>query len=151
MVTSVEEAYAALRPLEVIKASYTETPVTRQGDVFAVETLLTTGELRAMGARILKRTDALKADVSGTVARVDELKREAIRLHGTNHESSEVATLPDGRMFARGCLYHNPDRRRADHARRRIGNGKAWHEVFTNTVPRFRGQSLAWSGFGRVD
>lgn len=128
MVETVEDAYAALKPLEVVKAGYTETPVTRQGDVFAVETLYTTGELKSMGARILKRTDALKADVSGTVARVDELKREAIRLHGTNHEASEVATLPDGRMFARGCLYHNPDRRRADHARRRIGNGKAWHE-----------------------
>jgi hypothetical protein len=37
--------------------------------------------------------------------------------------------------LARGTMYHDPQGRRADHARRRIGDGKSWHVVIKNTVP----------------
>jgi hypothetical protein len=59
-------------------------------------------------------------------------------LLGTAHTATEVATLPNGLQYARGCLYHEPgiigDRRRADHARRPLP-GRAWYLVARNTVP----------------
>lgn len=58
-------------------------------------------------------------------------------LYGTSHTATEVATLPDGRQYARGTIYHEPSlvgpERPADHARRTLG--KAWHLVARNTVP----------------
>lgn len=62
---------------------------------------------------------------------------DATALYGTAHTATEVATLPDGRQFARGVLYHDPavigQRRDADHARRPLG--KQWHLMARNTVP----------------
>lgn len=58
-------------------------------------------------------------------------------LYGTAHTATEVATLPDGRQFARGVLYHEPavigQTRARDHARRPLG--RQWHLVARNTVP----------------
>jgi hypothetical protein len=58
-------------------------------------------------------------------------------LYGTAHTATEVATLPDGRQYARGVMYHEPavigERRERDHARRPLG--KQWHLVARNTVP----------------
>jgi hypothetical protein len=59
-------------------------------------------------------------------------------LLGTAHTATEVATMPNGLQYARGCLYHEPavigdHRRAADHARRPLGN--QWHIVARNTVP----------------
>lgn len=58
-------------------------------------------------------------------------------LYGTAHTATEVATLPDGRQYARGVMYHEPaiigDRRNADHARQTLG--KQWHLITRNTVP----------------
>lgn len=62
---------------------------------------------------------------------------EASALYGTAHTASEVATLPDGRQYARGTMYHDPavigERRNADHARQALG--KRWHLIARNTVP----------------
>lgn len=156
MVESVAEAFEALKPLEVVKADFTEDAYTRQGDIFAVETLYARSELRAMGAVFGRRSDALRVDTSVVeVPRSAELARERVRLLGTNHIATEVATLPDGRQYARGVLYHAPglfERRGApDHSRRKMGDGKAWHEIVRNTVPRSFDAPRAWSGFGRVD
>lgn len=59
-------------------------------------------------------------------------------LYGTAHTATEVATLPDGRQFARGTMYHEPavagePHREADHRRQPLG--KRWHLVARNTVP----------------
>ena len=59
-------------------------------------------------------------------------------LYGTAHTATEVATLPDGRQYARGAMYHEPAVigevwRERDHARRPLG--KQWHLIARNTVP----------------
>lgn len=61
-------------------------------------------------------------------------------LYGTAHTATEVCTLPDGRQYARGTMYHEPAVigevwRERDHARRKLGDGKTWHLVARNTVP----------------
>lgn len=60
-------------------------------------------------------------------------------IYGTAHTASEVAVLPDGTTLARGSLYHEPsilgETRTADHARRRLGDGKTFHVIVRNTVP----------------
>ncbi|ORW34692.1 hypothetical protein AWB88_02810 [Mycobacterium paraense] len=60
-------------------------------------------------------------------------------LYGTAHTATEVATLPDGTQLARGCIFHEPtligERRPADHARRKLGDGRSWGVVVRNTVP----------------
>lgn len=62
---------------------------------------------------------------------------EASALYGTAHTATEVATLPDGRQYARGIMYHDPavigQTREADHRRQKLG--KQWHLVARNTVP----------------
>lgn len=64
---------------------------------------------------------------------------EGASLMGTAHTATEVATMPNGMQYARGCFYHEPaiinDRRPADHTRRRLGNGRIWHLITKNTVP----------------
>jgi hypothetical protein len=110
--TTVEEAYQALKPETVVLAEAMGREVKRQGDIFAVPApSVTKRELRAKGARFEKRGQLLK----------------------TNHVATEVAYLPGGLTMARGTLYHAPERRRPDHARRTIGS--EWHIIQKNTVP----------------
>ena len=109
--TTVAAAYDALKPTAVRYAEVVGREVRRQGDIFAIETALATRDLRRRGAVFSKRT----------------------HLIGTNHTATQVATLPDGTTFARGCLYHEPDRRRADHARIKVPSG--WSLIAKNTVP----------------
>lgn len=70
---------------------------------------------------------------------------DASALYGTAHTATEVATLPDGRQFARGTMYHDPavigENRTADHRRQSLG--KRWHLIARNTVP------VSGSGSGR--
>lgn len=61
-----------------------------------------------------------------------------VSIMGTAHTATEIATLPDGRQFARGMLYHDPSLigqswRRPDHRRQHLG--KQWHLIARNTVP----------------
>lgn len=129
MVASVEEAYRSLMPDALRDAESTGTPFVRQGDLYAVATSIGTRELRTLGATFGKRVPVL----------------------GTNHEASEVAVAPDGRTFARGMLRHSPSGRPADHARRRMGDGKAWHRLYVNTVPRSFDVPRAFSASGMID
>jgi hypothetical protein len=86
--------------------------VYRQGDIFAVELAsVTLRHLRKQGATVVKHGNLL----------------------GTNHEATEVAYLPDGTTLVRGVLRHNPQGRRPDHARVKVGN--RWSVVVKNTVP----------------
>jgi hypothetical protein len=60
-------------------------------------------------------------------------------LYGTAHTATELAYLPDGTMFARGTIEHDPhrvllQRREPDHAPL-VLPGKTWWLIARNTVP----------------
>jgi hypothetical protein len=110
--TTVDEAYEVLKPEAVRIAESMGRRVDRQGDIFAINApTMTRKMLTAAGASYVKRGN----------------------LVGTNHEATETATLPDGSLYARGSLYHNPDFRGPDHARCTLGDG--WSLIVKNTVP----------------
>lgn len=119
--TTVEEAYEDLKPDAVKDAESAGMKVTRQGDMFAIPTALTT-----------KQVKMLTPHRKGRI-----VKRPRRGLLGTNHTATEVLFCTYGRVYARGLLYHAPgDHRAPDHARRKIGDGKTWHLLVKNTVPR---------------
>jgi hypothetical protein len=112
---TIDAAYEALKPNTVRVAEQGGLTVRRQGDIFAIAMPnLTTPMLTRLGAVRHKRGQLL----------------------GTNHTATETATLPDGRLFARGCLRHQPVRRGPDHAMAKIG--RTWHLIVKNTVPLTR-------------
>lgn len=123
--TTVAEAYEALKPEPVKMAEQMNRPVFRQGDIFGVPMeAMDLKALKALNARIVRR---------GTKNEFRELQLPYVL--NTNHTATEVAYLPGGVTLARGTMYHDPEGRRADHARRRLGDGKTWHVVIKNTVP----------------
>lgn len=136
---TVDEAFEALKPREVIDAERAGLTPQRQGDIFALPTWYTTNELKSRG-ELVKRPHVL----------------------GTNHTASEVIETREG-TYARGILRHEPSGfRDADHARIKLGDGKQWHRLVKNTVPgaggssgnmtaRQSGQSRAWTMGGQVD
>jgi hypothetical protein len=110
--TTVEEAYAALKPETVRLAEAQGREVKRQGDIFAIPVpTVTKRALAKAGATFMKRGDIFR----------------------TNHQGTEVAILPDGTTLARGCLRHVPEGRRPDH--RRLTLGRDFHVLVKNTVP----------------
>jgi hypothetical protein len=112
---TIDAAYEALKPDTVRVAEQGGLTVRRQGDIFAIAIPnLTTPMLTRLGAIRHKRGQLL----------------------GTNHTATETATLPDGRLFARGFLRHQPVRRAPDHAMQNIG--RTWHLIVKNTVPLTR-------------
>lgn len=162
--TTVAEAFEDLKPDAVKVAETMGRDITRQGDIFAIAMPgLTLRQLRKDGAvietgpritgvmRYRDRYDALgdipaaddqsvwhaepapgRIDVSGEPI---DRGREWRALLGQNHYATEVARMPDGTTFARGTMKHDPAGRDADHARRKMGNGKTWHLIVKNTVP----------------
>lgn len=135
--TTVEQAFTDLRPAIVQAADAAGVQVSRQGDIFAVPSGMTTRQLRecANGAAIVK----------------------AGRLLGTSHTATEVIETQDG-TYARGILTHRPEAnqwgqaRTAEHKRQPIGDRKTWHVIVKNTVPvDAAGQNRAWSRVGNVD
>lgn len=129
---TVAEAYEALKPDPVRLAEQMGRPIFRQGDIFGVPTRLDRKALKALGARIEKRRPAV-LELSPVMREVQAANLPYVLK--TNHTATEVAYLPSGVTLARGTMYHDPDGRDADHARRRIGDGKSWHVVVKNTVP----------------
>jgi hypothetical protein len=123
---TVAAAREALKPRAVKNADKTGTAYVRQGDVFAVETGLTTRELTRGGKLpIVKRAQVL----------------------GVSHTISEVITV-GGKTYGRGIMRHDPGRwRTPEHKRVKLGNGKTWHLIVKNTVPPDR----SWSIAGNVD
>lgn len=112
---TVAEAIEALAPRIVHAAMAQGREVTRQGDIFAIPTELDTRSIRKRARSITKHGN----------------------LHGTNHVATEVARCANGVTYARGLLYHVPEAWRApDHARRKMQDGKTWHLIVRNTVPR---------------
>ena len=108
---TVADAYKALKPDTVSFAEVLGREVKRQGDIFAIALGVNTRMLTKAGAVITKRG----------------------HVFSTDHEATELAVLPDGTTLARGCLRHNPQWRRPDHARLTLG--KSWHVLVKNTVP----------------
>jgi hypothetical protein len=130
---TVAEAYEALKPDPVKMAEQMGRPVFRQGDIFGVPLeAMDRKQLKTLGARIERRTMA-RVELSPVMREVQPANLPYVL--NTNHTATEVAYLPGGVTLARGTMYHDPDGRRADHARRRIGDGKSWHVVIKNTVP----------------
>lgn len=137
--STVDEAFEALKPKEVVSAEAAGLTPQRQGDIFAIPTAYTTKELKSRG-EVVKRPHVL----------------------GTNHTATEVVITSEG-TYARGILRHEPGGwRDADHARIKLGDGKTWHRLVKNTVPgdggssgnmtaRQSGQSRAWTMGGQVD
>lgn len=118
---TVEQAYEDLKPRVVKLAEKAELEVTRQGDIFAVPTELTTKEVKAL-------TPYGKGSI---------VKKPKRGLLGTRHTASQVLFATEGRIYARGTLYHAVGTwERSDHSRRRMGDGKTWHLLTRNTVPR---------------
>lgn len=131
------DAIEALKPFDVLAADANGIEYVRQGDIFAIASDATTLDLKKLGAKIVKRSK-----------NIDECF-----LLNTNHTATEVMKVPYGSTYARGVLYHDPDMRERDHARRKMGDGKTWHKIVKNTVPS-RDKSFstrAWTLGGRVD
>jgi len=116
--TTIAEAYEALKPQAVLLAEGMGRSIVRQGDIFSIQlgSGTTKRTLRKAGATFVKRGNLLS----------------------TNHETTEVAYLPDGTTLARGIMYHNPRFRAPDHARRKLSEG--WNVVIKNTVPTTKGK-----------
>ncbi len=126
---SVADALQALKPPEVIAAEQAGLSVTRQGDVFAIPTTLTTRSLPH------KR----------------ERRAHLLRL---SHTATEVCVADDGTTYARGVLRHAPVQtwRAPEHRRQPMGDRRTWHRIVKNTVPiDTSGRSRAWSRAGNVD
>lgn len=142
-----EHALRLLRPPAVRRADRRGLSVLRQGDIFGVPADVTTRKLRKRGATIIRRGQTV--DVSGPVV----VELGSVRIDGTSHVATELATLPDGKAYARGCLYHEPGGwRTAEHRRVKLGNGRTWYLVVRNTVPRDpNGNPRAWTISGSVD
>lgn len=115
-VTSIKDAREALKPGSVILAEQARRRVYRQGDMFAIATMITSEQIEERGGTI---------EASGL-------------LYGTAHVADLVATLPDGTQLARGTLRHKPhligQLRPADHRPRRL-TPRRWHVVAKNTTP----------------
>lgn len=115
-VTTVAEAYEALKPEAVRYAESIGREVRRQGDIFAIKTSYTTEQLEDQGAWIAGRH----------------------KLMGTNHQATLIAKVR-GQWFASGALEHVPQFRRPDHARVALPNTspseRTWWRIIKNTVP----------------
>jgi hypothetical protein len=126
---SVKDAFEALRPALVTDADKTGVQVTRQGDIFAVPSPLTTRELR-------KAADGATPVKAGP-------------LLGQRHTATEMIHLTTaGLTYARGILTHTG----GEHRRQAMGDRKTWHLIVKNTVPTDQhGNNRAWSQVGNVD
>lgn len=146
---TVQAAIDDLMPSAVRAAMDAGRDVIRQGDIFAVQTDLTTKDVYARAARRARRSLVERDNVQpreGEPATTSEA-REIVRIFGTMHTATEVAITREGVTFIRGRLYHDVDRwrgwsqrvRNRDHVTRVVGDGRNdWYIAIRNTVPRMR-------------
>ena len=121
---TVAEAREALKPAAVRFAeSVLRKEVLRQGDVFAIPSVLAT------------------RDLTGPSKRSEHVL-------GVNHQVTEVRKLGSA-TFGRGVMRHRPQEwgRRPEHRALKLGDRKTWYELVKNTVPEGR----SWSLGGNVD
>lgn len=122
--STVQEAIDALRPPEVVAAEARGLKVTRQGDLFAIPVRLNRRQIRRM---LTRRPNP--------IGKPSPHFERGMRVLGTNHTVTEGAVCKGGAVLGRGVMRHEPGRR-ADHARKRMGDGRTWHLLVRNTVPR---------------
>lgn len=106
------EGIDALAPRAVHAALAQGRDVKRQGDIFAIPVTLPTREIRRRG---------------------ESVKRG--RIHGTDHNATEVVYGKGNVTYARGVMHHTRAWGRGDHARVKLDG---WHLCLRNTVPRQR-------------
>ena len=163
---TVEEALQALKPAEVVayealQATYPEVytmPVTRQGDVFAVPTNLSTRNLSMLGERY-KAIRVLGVNHTATEVVPVLVPDDTLAALGATRNPARIFKPEDARnwtWYARGILRHVPEgwgrwARRPEHKRQKMGDGKTWHLLVKNTVPMVNGRSRSWSRGGNVD
>jgi hypothetical protein len=104
--TTVEEAYAMLKPSAVILAEEAGTRVKRQGDMYAIPMRGVPEGISGKGVRGF--------------------------LFRSNHRADEMAIVGES-VYARGKIVHRPLDRPADHAPLHLG--RRWHLIVKNTVP----------------
>lgn len=119
---TVEDAILALSPRIVHAAIAQGRDVKRQGDMFAIPTVLTTADVKR---------------------RCDKPIERMVGIMGTDHVVTESVTGKGGVTYARGTIHHRPGGD-ADH--RRVKLGQTWHLMVPNAVPRRRGAMVR---FGR--
>ncbi|HTB50084.1 MAG TPA: hypothetical protein VK701_03835 [Solirubrobacteraceae bacterium] len=155
---TIREAFDALAPAEVKRSLEAGLGVLRQGDIFAIPTLLTTRELKARAAeQTITRYERTGSDMvatrlwnrgRGEYELGPEVERDrwehvpyevksltTVELLGTNHVASEQVRTTDGDTYARGILRHRPPYRAPDHVSVKLGHGKTWYRILKNTVP----------------
>jgi hypothetical protein len=120
-VSTIEEAYDSLMPVQVSYAKALGRNVLRQGDIFAIETSIKTRDLTRP-------------------------TQKRMQLHGTTHVATDVRYIL-GRTYARGTIRHAPQLidqgRRPQHEMVKLG--KTWWEIHKNKAEG------SWQLAGRVD
>jgi len=121
---TIEEAYESLKPHEVKVAEAEGLEVVRQGDIFAIPMAgINTKDIRTRS----KRVSLLGTNHTATESFVSDM---ALPLN-----NNTLAKFAPRGTYARGTMYHDPEGRERDHARRKLGDGKTWHYIVKNTVP----------------
>lgn len=118
-VHSIADAREALKPASVLLAESEGRRIYRQGDMFAIETSVTDGDIKDAGGSI---------------------EPCPVSLYGTAHTADWVATLPDGTQFAWGKMMHRPDiiesHRTPDHRPLPLKpKRRTWYLVAKNATP----------------
>jgi len=113
-VSTIQEAYEALKPESVKLAEARGLRVERQGDLFFIP----------MERKFQPRPDP---NTNGTVRHF---------IHGTNH-ASKYHARHEGLSYVAGTIEHRPAGRRKDHQPLRLGH-RRWWLVVKNTVPIVR-------------
>lgn len=164
--TTVEQAILDLAPPIVHKAWKEGRHVERQGDIFAIETKLTTRQVYRNAITRVRREIVLQQLRPGqpllhpgprevkersecphcgerTWTGVGPRARAALMIHNTGHTATEVVVKKKGVTYIRGTMHHDPQLdapgRTRDHIDRQLREG-VWYLVVRNTVPRQRNQ-----------
>lgn len=155
-VNTFAEAIESLKPRSVKLAEAQGLRVLRQGDMFAIPTDYGDDDLAVLGAtfgrELVRRRPRFRMSVFAEVlnftesepVQVDTVEDRHTRgLYGTAHTATELAHLPDGTMFARGRMFHDPrgvlrEPRAPDHAPLELP-GSRWFLIAKNTVPTTQG------------
>lgn len=152
----VTHAIRLLAPKIVQKAREDGRRVFRQGDIFAVETDLTTEDFAShsvesrqivfQGTRQVPRpnrpnwsTDVIHIPILDPNATLKQ--RRSIMIYGTGHTAEEVVQTPNG-TYIRGTMFHDPilenirQQRLPEHTNLALGDGTKWYLAVRNSVPR---------------
>ena len=136
---NIAHAFELLKPRQVKTAERLGLSISRQGDIFAIPTNMTTRKLKKLGEY------ARGSNVAKRVWGAEYRTIEYPRLFDTSHVATEVITTPNA-VYARGVIRHRPNtfgRIRPEH--RDIPIGKSWHRMVRNTA------LASYTTEGRVD